>query len=193
MARFSSWFNQPPTSDQVIRAGLAHLWFVTLHPFDDGNGRIARAIADLLLARSEGTSQRFYSMSAQIRKERNDYYAALERAQKGTLDVTSWLRWFFSCLGRAIGDAESILGSVLAKADFWAKNGAEPFNDRQRMILNRLMDGFEGKLTSSKWAKIAKCSQDTASRDINDLVEREILVKDEPGGRSTSYSLAPTS
>jgi Fic family protein len=190
MERYLSWFNQPPSADPVVGAGLAHLWFVTIHPFDDGNGRIARAIADLVLARSEGSSQRFYSMSSQIRKERNAYYDALENAQKATLDVTSWLRWFVGCLGRAIGDAETALGSVLSKATFWSKHGSSSFNDRQRTMLNKLMDDFEGKLTSSKWAKMAKCSQDTASRDIADLVERGILRKDDAGGRSTSYSFA---
>lgn len=189
MERFLVWLGSPSYTDQVMLAALAHLWFVTIHPFDDGNGRIARAITDMMLARSDGTSQRFYSMSAQIRRERSAYYDALERAQKGTLDVTAWLQWFVACLGRAIADAESVLGSVLSKASFWSRHAAEGFSDRQRLMLNKLMGEFEGKLTSSKWAKIAKCSQDTATRDINDLVQRGILVKDGAGGRSSSYSL----
>jgi Fic family protein len=162
---------------------------VTIHPFDDGNGRIARAIADLALARSEQSPKRFYSMSAQIRLERNDYYEILERTQKGTLEVTPWMHWFLGCLDRAFLGAEVTLVSVLRKARFWEVYAGESFNDRQRKVVNRLLDGFEGKLTSSKWAKLAKCSQDTAHRDINDLVKRGILAKDAAGGRSTSYSL----
>ncbi|MBB4305009.1 Fic family protein [Rhodobium orientis] len=191
MRAFLDWFNAKPGIDPVLKAGIAHLWFVTLHPFDDGNGRIARAIADMALARSEGTSQRFYSMSAQIRLERNAYYDTLERTQKGDLDITDWLEWFLACLGRAFEGAEAVLSSVLDKARFWEAHAEDPFNDRQRDMLNRLMDGFEGKLTSSKWAKIQKCSQDTALRDIDDLIKRNILVKDSAGGRSTSYSLVP--
>ncbi|MCW2308027.1 Fic family protein [Rhodobium gokarnense] len=191
MRAFLDWFNSRPVTDPVLKAGIAHLWFVTLHPFDDGNGRIARAIADMALARSEGTSQRFYSMSAQIRAERNAYYDTLERTQKGDLDITDWLDWFLACLGRAFEGAEAVLSSVLGKARFWEAHAAASFNDRQREMLNRLMDGFEGKLTSSKWAKIEKCSQDTALRDIDDLIRRNILVKDAAGGRSTSYSLVP--
>lgn len=190
MAIFLDWFNGPATSDPVLKAALAHLWFVTVHPFDDGNGRIARAIADLALARSEGTPDRFYSMSAQIRVERKDYYEILERTQKGDPDIMPWMRWFLGCLGRAFDGAEATLASVLRKARFWEEHAGEPFNDRQRKVINRLLDGFEGKLTSSKWASLAKCSQDTAGRDIRDLVERRILVKDAAGGRSTSYSLA---
>jgi Fic family protein len=190
MARFLAWFNGPADTDPVLKAALAHLWFVTLHPFDDGNGRIARAIADLALARSEQSPQRFYSMSAQIRLERNAYYNILERTQRGSLDVGPWLVWFLGCLDRALQGAEGTLASVLRKARFWGEaHGGEPFNDRQRKVLNRLLDGFEGKLTSSKWAKLASCSQDTANRDINDLVTRGILAKDAAGGRSTSYSL----
>jgi hypothetical protein len=170
-------------------AALAHLWFVTVHPFDDGNGRIARAIADLALARSEQSPKRFYSMSAQIRLERNDYYGILAQIQKDTLDVTAWMRWFLGCLDRAFDGAELTLASVLRKARFWEVHAWESLNDRQRKIVNRLLNGFEGKLTSSKWAKLAKCSQDTAHRDILDLVKRGILAKDEAGGRSTSYSL----
>jgi Fic family protein len=191
MEGFLDWLNGAPEVDPVLKAGIAHLWFVTIHPFDDGNGRIARAIADLCLARSERSSQRFYSMSAQIRQERADYYDMLERTQKADTDITEWLTWFLECLGRAIDGAETLLGSVLAKARFWEGLGASPINDRQRLILNKLLDGFEGKLTSSKWAKLTKASQDTAQRDITDLVERGILVRSAEGGRSTSYDLAP--
>jgi Fic family protein len=189
MSRFLGWFNGPATIDPVLKAALAHLWFVTIHPFDDGNGRIARAIADLALARSEQSPKRFYSMSAQIRLERNDYYEILERTQKGTLEVTPWMHWFLGCLDRAFLGAEVTLASVLRIARFWEVHAGESFNDRQRKVVNRLLDGFEGKLTSSNWAKRAKCSQDTAHRDINDLVKRGILAKDAAGGRSTSYSL----
>ena len=189
MRAFLAWFNGPETMDPVLKAGIAHLWFVTIHPFDDGNGRIARAIADMALARSENSSQRFYSMSAQIRAERKAYYDVLEATQKGDLDITAWLEWFLGCLNRAFDGAETILAAVFRKARFWELHGREPFNDRQRKILNRLLDGFEGKLTSSKWASLGKTSQDTASRDIDDLVKRGILSKDAAGGRSTSYSL----
>ncbi len=188
---FLNWFNgDADAADPVLKAGIAHLWFVTIHPFEDGNGRIARAIADQQLARSEKTAQRFYSMSAQIRQERNAYYDILESTQKGDLDITPWLQWFLACLGRAFDGAETILRSVLQKAKFWELHAGQSFNDRQRTVINRLLDGFEGKLTSSKWATLAKCSQDTASRDIDDLLERSILLKDAAGGRSTSYSLA---
>ncbi|NTU41549.1 MAG: Fic family protein [Nitrospirales bacterium] len=186
---FLDWFNHDSGTDLVLRAGIAHLWFVTIHPFEDGNGRIARAIADMVLARSEKSSQRFYSMSAQIRDERDAYYGGLEETQKGTLDITARLDWFLFCLERAIDRAESTLATVLRKAHFWEAYASMPFNERQRLILNKLLDGFEGKLTSSKWSKIAKCSQDTALRDILDLVNRGILIKDPAGGRSTSYSL----
>ena len=190
MEKFLEWLAAPGTLDPLLTAGLAHLWFVTIHPFEDGNGRIARAIADMALARSEQTGQRFYSMSAQIRRERDDYYGMLERTQKATLDVTGWQDWFLNCLGRAIVGADGTLGAVMDKAGFWRRFATESFNERQIKVLNRLMDGFEGKLTSSKWAKIAKCSQDTAYRDILDLVARGVLKKDPGGGRSTSYSLA---
>jgi Fic family protein len=189
MSAFLGWFNDDTGTDPVLKAGLAHLWFVTIHPFEDGNGRIARAIADAQLARSEHSAQRFYSMSAQIRLERNAYYDILEATQKGDLDITPWLQWFLACLGRALDGAETILGSVLLKAEFWKRHAGEIFNARQRNVLNRLLDGFEGKLTSSKWAALAKCSQDTASRDIDDLLGRNILKKNAAGGRSTSYSL----
>ncbi|MFK0690907.1 Fic family protein [Mesorhizobium sp. IMUNJ 23033] len=190
MAAFVNWFNAEVPLDPVLKAAVAHLWFVTIHPFEDGNGRIARAIADMMLGRSEGSSQRFYSMSAQIRLERKDYYAILERTQKGALDITDWLQWFLACLDRAFSGAEQILGNVLQKARFWEALAGQQLNERQRKIVNRLLDGFEGKLTSSKWAALAKTSPDTALRDINDLMARGVLVRDEAGGRSTSYSLA---
>ena len=190
---FLHWFNEDGGRtgvDDVLRAGLAHLWFVTIHPFDDGNGRIARTIADMVLARSERSAQRFYSMSAQIRHERNDYYEILERTQKGTLDVTPWMEWFLGCLGRAIDGAPTTLASVLKKARFWQTVRDVPITGRQRLVLNRVLDGFEGKLTTSKWVTIAKCSSDTALRDIVDLVERGVLIRNPGAGRNTSYSLA---
>jgi Fic family protein len=169
---------------------LAHLWFVTIHPFDDGNGRMARAIADMALARSEGSAQRFYSMSGQIREERRAYYDILEKTQRGTMDVTGWLQWFVACLGRAIEGSQEKLGSVLAKARFWERFHEVPLNERQRRVLNRLLDGFDGKLKTSKYAAMAKCSQDTALRDIEQLVGLGVLVRNVEGGRSTSYSVA---
>jgi Fic family protein len=190
MTIFIKWFNAPTKIDLVMKAAIAHFWFVTIHPFDDGNGRIARAMADMLLARSENSQQRFYSMSAQIQRERQAYYHILESCQKGSLDITPWIEWFLHCLKRAIAASDSMLQAVLIKAQFWATHAGETFNDRQRHIINRLLDGFYGKLTSSKWAKLEKCSQDTALRDINDLLARGILVKEEAGGRSTSYQLA---
>jgi Fic family protein len=189
IARFLKWFEAPGDIDPLLIAGLAHMWFVTLHPFDDGNGRIARAIADMALARSEESVQRFYSMSAQIRLERKDYYDMLEHTQKRDLDITAWQDWFLNCLGRAIDGAQDTLAAVMEKARFWEQFAKEPLNARQIKVLNRLMDGFEGKLTTSKWGKLAKCSQDTAYRDILDLIERGALQKDPGGGRSTSYSL----
>lgn len=189
MTKFMRWANKKDDTDPVLRAALAHLWFVTIHPFDDGNGRIARAIADWALAQSEYSSQRFYSMSSQIRLERNDYYDILKETQTGTLDVTAWMEWFLGCLDRAIGNTESSLAGVFRKAKFWENHAEKNLNDRQRLMLNKLLDGFDGKLTSTKWAKIAKCSQDTAQRDIQALIDQNILVKDEAGGRSTSYSL----
>ena len=189
MARFLRWFEHPGDMDPLLAAGLAHLWFVTIHPFEDGNGRIARTIADMVLARSENSSQRFYSLSAQIRKEHKAYYDMLEKTQKGDLDVTEWQHWFLDCLLRAIGGAQESLDQVLKKARFWERFAREPLNARQIKVLNRLLDGFEGKLTTSKWARVARCSQDTAYRDILDLIERGALRKDPAGGRSTSYSL----
>jgi Fic family protein len=190
MNAFLDWFNKDASSDPVIKAGIAHLWFVTLHPFDDGNGRIARAITDMSLARSEDSPQRFYSMSAQICQERKAYYEILETTQKGTLDVTLWMAWFLDCLGSAIEGAHTTLAAVLAKARFWEGIAGTAINERQRMILNRLLDGFEGKLTTSKYAKLAKTSNDTALRDILFLQEHGILVRNPEGGRSTSYELA---
>ncbi len=190
MQVFLDWFNENTATDWVAKAGLAHLWFVTIHPLDDGNGRIARAITDMALARSEQSAQRFYSMSAQIRQERATYYDVLERTQKGTMDITHWMDWFLGCLGRAIEGAQATLAAILSKARFWETFADFPLNERQRLVLNLLLDGFEGKLTTSKWAKLAKCSHDTALRDILALVERGILVRNPEGGRSTSYGLA---
>jgi Fic family protein len=190
MSAFIAWANDTEDrTDLVLRAALAHLWFVTIHPFADGNGRIARAIADWALARSENSPQRFYSMSAQIRHERNDYYDILEKTQKGTLDVTPWMEWFLACLGRALDATEVTLGAVLRKARFWEKHARVQLNDRQRDVINLLLDGFAGKLTTTKWAKLEKCSHDTALRDIQALIEQGLLRKDPSGGRSTSYSL----
>lgn len=186
---FLRWFESKEETDLVLKAGVAHLWFVTLHPFDDGNGRIARAIADMALAKSENSPQRFYSMSAQIQKERNAYYDILERTQQGTMDITLWMEWFLGCLGRAIDDAQIILGNVLTKARFWERIKNVSLNERQRLVINRVLDRFEGKLTTSKYAKLAKCSQDTAHRDILALITQDILERNLQGGRSTSYSL----
>ena len=187
--KFLKWFNKTTPIDPVLKAAIAHLWFVTIHPFDDGNGRIARAIADMQLARADASRQRFYSMSAQIQRERNVYYSTLEKTQKGNLTITKWLLWFIECLDRAISLSEENLSGVMQKAKFWELHQAVTLNDRQRKMLNKLMDGFEGKLTSSKWAKIGKCSADTALRDIQDLIKKEILVKEDGGGRSTSYQI----
>ena len=191
MTGFLNWFNQPPTVDPVMKAALAHLWFVTIHPFDDGNGRIARAITDMALARSERSSQRFYSMSTQIEAERKAYYDTLERTQKGGLDVSEWMGWFLGCLHRAIDGAQDVLSAVTVKAAFWERAAKLPLNERQIKVLNRMLDGFEGKMTSSKWAKIAKCSQDSANRDIAALLGYELLEKGSAGGRSTHYIIAP--
>ena len=189
MSAFLEWFEDARSMEPVLAAGLAHLWFVSIHPFEDGNGRIARAIADMALARSEDSPDRFYSMSAQIRLERNAYYDILEATQRGGLDITDWQVWFLECLGRAIESAWDTLAAVLTKAGFWEAHASVVFNGRQVKVLNRLLDGFEGKLTSSKWARMNRCSQDTANRDINDLIDRGILVRGPAGGRSTSYEL----
>jgi len=189
MNDFLDWFDADRQADPVVKAGLAHLWFVTLHPFDDGNGRIARAIGDMALARAENSAQRFYSLSAQIQRERKDYYDHLEAAQQGGMDVSVWMEWFLGCLLRAIHGAEARLDSVLAKTRFWQRWAETPFNDRQIKRLNHLLDGFDGKLTSSRWAALCKCSQDTALRDIADLLERGVLKKSAASGRSTSYEM----
>ena len=187
MSSFLEWFEGPTKIDPVIKAGVAHLWFVTIHPFEDGNGRIARAIADMALARAEKTSERFYSASAQIEVERKQYYLELEHSQRGDTDITSWLDWFLSCLGRAIQRAENDLATTLRKARVWDRLNQGSVNERQRKAINLLLDGFEGKLSTSKYARIAKCSEDTALRDIKDLAQRGILVQNEGGGRSVSY------
>jgi Fic family protein len=188
MEAFLAWFEKK-TPGSLLRAGLAHFWFVTVHPFEDGNGRIARAIADQALAQLEDSPQRFYSMSSQIRKERATYYDMLEEAQKGSLDITRWLTWFLECFIRAVDGADEISMQVLAKASFWQKHQDAPFSERQRRVLNRYLDGFEGKLTAKKWAALAKCSAPTAVRDINELIEWGVLRKNEAGGRSTSYEI----
>ena len=189
MAQFLDWFNNNKKIDLVLKAAIAHLWFVTIHPFDDGNGRITRAITDMLLAQSDKSNQRFYSMSAQIRFERKQYYEMLEKTQKGDLNITNWIIWFLTCLSNALKSTETVLTKVLFKADFWRKHSETIINERQKKILNMLLDGFDGKLTSSKWAKIAKCSKDSAVRDINDLITKKILQKEAAGGRSTNYEL----
>ncbi|MFW6328382.1 MAG: Fic family protein [Bacteroidota bacterium] len=189
MNQFLDWFNNNLKIDLVIKAAIAHLWFVTIHPFEDGNGRITRALTDMLLAQSDKSNQRFYSMSAQIRNERNQYYEILEKTQKGNLDITEWIKWFLNCLINSLKSTDSVLIRVLFKADFWNKHSKTLINERQKKLLNKLLDGFDGKLTSSKWAKIAKCSKDTAVRDINDLIDKNILQKEAAGGRSTNYEL----
>jgi len=189
MIRFLEWFNGEEKIDLVIKAAVAHLWFVTIHPFQDGNGRITRALTDMLLARSDKSTQRFYSMSTQIRIERKQYYEKLESTQKGDLDITEWIEWFLNCLINALKSTDGILNRVLYKADFWSKHSKTIINERQKKVLNKLLDGFEGKLTSMKWAKIAKCSKDTAIRDINDLIHKKVLQKEIAGGRSTNYEL----
>lgn len=189
MTLFLKWFNAKNNADPVLKAAIAHLWFITIHPFDDGNGRIARAIADMQLARADKDHQRFYSMSAQIRLVRNKYYDILEKIQKGKLDITEWLQWFLHCLNKALDETEATLKKVLTKTKFWDKHVKTVINERQRLLLNKLFDGFTGNLTTSKWAKIAKCSADTALRDIQDLMDKKILQKDTSGGRSTNYFL----
>lgn len=190
MKRFLAWFNGPPEADPVLKAGVAHLWFVTIHPFDDGNGRIARAIADMALSQADETKDRFYSMSSGMERERKEYYRELESAQRGDLDITRWLAWFLGCLDRSLEDADRTLGSVLNKAKLWQRINRSPVNERQRRVINRMLDDFQGHLTTSKYAKLAKCSSDTALRDIRELVGRRIFVKNPGGGRSTSYRLA---
>ena len=189
MRAFVTWVNSYKKIDPVLKAAIAHLWFITIHPFDDGNGRIARALTDMLLARSDNSSQRFYSMSAQIRKERKQYYNILEKTQKGNLNITEWLNWFLNCLLNALKTTDVVLGQILQKSKFWKRHEKTIFNNRQLLIVNKLLDGFDGKLTSSKWAKIGKCSSDTALRDIQDLINKEVLKKDGAGGRSTNYEI----
>jgi Fic family protein len=189
MALFLDWLNTNESLDSVIKAGVAHLWLLTIHPFDDGNGRIARAVTDLLMARSDASAQRFYSLSAQIRLDRNAYYAILEKTQKGNLDLTDWLQWFLKTLIKALKSTDQVLKRVLSKADFWQKNNSFLLNERQKKMLNKLLDDFDGHLTSDKWAKITHCSKDTAIRDLNDLIQKNILKKDDAGGRSTRYLL----
>ncbi len=189
MQQFLEWFNKQTALDPVMKAALAHFWFVTVHPFDDGNGRIARALADMLLARADQSNQRFYSMSAQIRKERKRYYAVLEKTQKGGLDITEWMHWFLTCLVNALKATDVTLQGVTDKANFWKYHANTELNDRQRKMVNKLLDGLHGKLSSSKWAKMTKCSRDTAIRDINDLLEKGVLQKEAAGGRSTHYEL----
>ena len=191
MAAFLEWYNAPELLDPVLKAALVHLWFVTIHPFDDGNGRIARAIADMSLARSEQTGKRFYSMSAQIRLEQNEYYTVLEQTQRGSLDTTLWMQWFLQCLNRAFERAETLLEKSLGKAQVWKSLDSTPLNQRQRIVLNLLLENFQGNLTADKWAKITKTSHDTAVRDINDLLAKGVLARSKAGGRSVSYTLAP--
>lgn len=188
-AAFLQWFNAAPKGDALLHAGLAHLWLVTLHPFDDGNGRISRAVGDMALARAEGSPHRFYSLSAQIQRERKTYYDQLEATQSGALDVTPWLAWFLACLLRAVQGADGLLAGVLEKAQFWQRWAGTPMNARQTLVLNHVLDGMDGKLTNAKWAAMGKCSADTALRDISDLVERGVLRRLEGGGRNTGYAL----
>ena len=191
MERFLDGFNRSSDTDPVLKAAVAHLWFVTVHPFDDGNGRIARAIADMALSRADGSKDRFYSMSSGIEAERKEYYLQLESAQRGSLDITSWLAWFLGCLDRAIDASDTMLASVLHKARLWQRINTKPVNERQRTVINRMLEhDWKGYLNTSKYARLAKCSQDTALRDIKELLERGVLVKNEGGGRSTSYRLA---
>lgn len=189
MKLFMDWFNEDQGIDPVVKSGIAHLWFVTIHPFDDGNGRIARAIADMQLARADDSTQRYYSMSSQIRKQRNEYYQILEKTQKGDLDITAWLEWFLRCLHESMKITETTLDAVLQRVHFWDKHASTPLNARQRLMISRMQEGFFGQLSSSKWAKMAKCSQDTATRDIQDLIEKGVLQKSGSGGRSTHYDL----
>jgi Fic family protein len=189
MNLFLKWFNQKQNIDPVLKSGIAHLWFITIHPFDDGNGRIARAIADMQLTKADDHSKRFYSMSAQIRVERKKYYEILEKTQKGGLDITAWLSWYLNCLSGALKATDKRLQAILQKTKFWDKHVRTIINERQRFMINKLFDGFEGKLNSTKWAKMTKCSADTALRDIQDLIKKKILAKEKAGGRSTNYVL----
>jgi Fic family protein len=190
MAAFLEWFNSPSEIDPVVKAAIAHFWFVTIHPFSDGNGRIARAIAEMALARADESSERYYSMSAQIELERNAYYDSLKNGQRMTLDITRWLIWFLECLGRAIDGSQDTLANVLRKARIWEKANSLSINDRQHKVITRMLDHFEGNLNTSKYAKLAKCSPDTALRDIRALLDMGILIPNPGGGRSTNYRLA---
>lgn len=190
---FLTWFEGKDYIDPVIKAGIAHFWFVTIHPFEDGNGRIARAIGDMALARADGTQNRFYSLSSQIEIERKHYYDQLEKQQRGTSDITDWLLWFLDCLGRAISQAEIILDNILFKAELWGKINLKPVDERQRLVINKMLENnFEGFINTSKYAKLAKCSTDTALRDIQALKELGIFIQNPSGGRSTSYRLPKT-
>ena len=189
MTQFLKWFNSGKSMDFLLKAAVAHIWFLTIHPFEDGNGRIARALTDMLLARSDKSTQRFYSMSAQIRIERKNYYEFLEKTQKGNLDITAWVTWFLNCLKGALNNSSMLLERILFKAHFWTKHQTIPFNDRQRKLVNKMLDGIEGKMSSSKWSKMAKCSKDSAVRDINELIKLGILKKETAGGRSTNYEI----
>ena len=189
MSAFIDWFHRPPEIDGILHAAIAHLWFVTIHPFEDGNGRIARVLADMSLACSETSPRRFYSLSGQIRRDRSSYYGSLERTQKGDLDITARLLWFVDCFSKAIGQAESVCFTVLDKSRFWQQRSLMDFNERQKAMLNRVLDGFEGHITARKWAALAKCSQDTALRDILFLIDHGIRARGDEGGRSTGYRL----
>ena len=189
MGAFIDWFNSPLGIDPLLKAALAHFWFVTIHPFEDGNGRIARAVAECALSRADGGPERFYSMSVRIEREQKDYYSILERSQRGPMDITPWMEWFLGCLGRAIGQAEETLAEVLRKAHYWRQAGPHQLNERQCMAMTRLLDGFEGNLTSGKYAKLAKCSSDTALRDLRALVEWGLLSRGNGNGRSACYEL----
>lgn len=189
MDRFLEWFNRPPSMNSLLRSALAHLWFVTVHPLDDGNGRIGRAVAEMALAQLEQSPQRFYSVSSQIRRERTGYYDILEQTQKGSMDVTPWFEWFLGCFARALDAAEVSLSGVLRRADFWRRNAPVSMNERQRRVVNRLLEDFEGALTAKKWAALAKCSIDTAQRDLADLVEKGLVRRNPGGSRKTSYAL----
>lgn len=186
---YSKNLNENPSLDPVLKAAIAHFWFIIIHPFDDGNGRIARAITDLMLARADGTSERYYSMSSQILIERKEYYEILQKVQHSDGDITDWLYWFLNCLKNSLLTTQSALQQIFSKAEFWRIHEKTVFNERQRFMLNKLLDGIEGKMKSSKWAKMAKCSPDTALRDIQDLMDKGILRKEPQGGRSTNYEL----
>jgi Fic family protein len=189
MQIFINWFNTIDTIDPILKAGIAHFWFITIHPFDDGNGRMARAITDMQMSKADGVNQRFYSLSAEINRDKKNYYQVLEQSQKGDLDITNWLLWFLNCTKQAIISSETVIGKVIAKHQFLMENSAHIQNERQQKMIHKMLDGFEGKLNTSKWAKITKSSTDTALRDINDLVAKGILLKEEAGGRSTHYKL----